>query len=68
MKNSEILELTTVEIENKILDEKTSLGRMKMNHAISPLENPMKIRDARRLVARLETELSKRFINEAQNS
>jgi large subunit ribosomal protein L29 len=34
---------------------------MKMNHAISPIENPMKIRVTRRGVAMLHTELTKRI-------
>ncbi len=60
MKNSEIRELTTKELIEKIEDEKTHYSRMKLNHTISPLDNPNKLREARRVVAKLKTELRKR--------
>ena len=64
MKNSEIRELTTQEIAEKIEAEKSALTRMKLNHAISPLENPLQIKDARRNIARLMTELRQRQLTE----
>ena len=63
MKTSEIKDLTTEEIREKIETEKAALTKMKMNHAVSPLENPMLIRTTRRNIARLMTELRKREIN-----
>ena len=63
MKTSEIKDLTTEEIREKIETEKAALTKMKMNHAVSPLENPMLIRTTRRNIARLMTELSKRELN-----
>ena len=60
MKTSEIKDLTTEEIREKIETEKAALTKMKMNHAVSPLENPMLIRLTRRNIARLMTELRKR--------
>ena len=60
MKTSEIKDLTTEEIREKIETEKAALNKMKMNHAVSPLENPMLIRLTRRNIARLMTELRKR--------
>ena len=55
MKTSEIIELSSAEILERIDANQDSLTRMKMNHAISPLDNPMKIRETRRNIARLET-------------
>lgn len=55
MKTSEIRELSAKEIEERIENEKNLIFRQKMNHAISPLDNPMKIRETRRNLARLET-------------
>jgi large subunit ribosomal protein L29 len=55
MKTSEIRELSAKEIEERIENEKTLIFKQKMNHAISPLDNPMKIRETRRNIARLET-------------
>ena len=68
MKTSEIRELTTQEILERIDNEKTSLVRMKLNHAITPLDNPNKIKETRGNIARLLTELRKRELNEQQNS
>ena len=63
MKTSEIKDLTTEEIREKIETEKAALTKMKMNHAVSPLENPMLIRTTRRNIARLMTELRTRELN-----
>lgn len=63
MKQSEICELTTEEIKEKIATEQSALTKLKMNHAVSPLENPMLIRTTRRNIARLMTELRKRELN-----
>ena len=63
MKTSEIKDLTTEEIREKIETEQAALTKMKMNHAVSPLENPMLIRTTRRNIARLMTELRKRELN-----
>ena len=63
MKTSEIKDLSTEEIREKIETEKAALTKMKMNHAVSPLENPMLIRTTRRNIARLMTELRKRELN-----
>ena len=63
MKTSEIKDLTTEEIKEKIETEKAALTKMKMNHAVSPLENTMLIRTTRRNIARLMTELRKRELN-----
>ena len=60
MKNSEIKELTTAEIIEKISVTKEELVRMKLNHTVNPLENPMRIRFTRKDVARLMTELRNR--------
>ena len=60
MKNSEIKELTTAEIIERILNTKDELVRMRLNHSVNPLENPMKIRFTRKNIARLNTELRKR--------
>jgi len=67
MKNSEIRQLTTKELVEIIEEEKIKLVKMKMNHAISPLENPLDIRNARRTIARLKTELRRRQLEESKN-
>ncbi|RMG79649.1 MAG: 50S ribosomal protein L29 [Bacteroidetes bacterium] len=60
MKNTEIIQLTTDELLDKIAEEKANYAKLKMNHAISPLENPLILRQKRKYIARLLTELNKR--------
>ena len=63
MKTAEIKELQDNEIREKIAAEKASLAQMKMNHAVSPLENTCKIGETRKNIARLMTELRQRELN-----
>lgn len=60
MKQSIVKDLTTDEIREKIKEEKANYVKLKMAHAVSPVENPMKIRASRRAIARMVTELKKR--------
>lgn len=68
MKPTEIKELTTREIEERIDNEKSMLSRLKLGHIISPLDNPMKIRETRKNIARLRTDLRTRQLNEKKKS
>lgn len=63
MKNSEIRELSTPELLEKIGEENVVLTRMKINHTISPLDNPVQLREQRRTIARLLTEKTRRELN-----
>jgi large subunit ribosomal protein L29 len=60
MKQSEIIELSTDELQEKLGSLKKSYNDLKMAHSITPLEVPMQLRGLRRDVARLATELTKR--------
>jgi large subunit ribosomal protein L29 len=60
MKQKDIQALSVQELKDKLHEEKGSLEKMHLNHKISPVENPMKIRESRKLVARLSTELTKK--------
>jgi large subunit ribosomal protein L29 len=62
MKNSEIRALSLEELQEKLNTEKTNMQNLRFAHAISPLENPMKIREAKATIARLNTELRRREI------
>ena len=64
MKASEINELSVKEIEERIDNEKNFLIKQKLNHAISPLDNPLKIRETKKTIARLETILRKKALEE----
>ena len=60
MKREDIKELSNDELRLRLEEEKALYVKMKMNHVISPIENPMKIRMTRRGIAMLNTELTKR--------
>jgi large subunit ribosomal protein L29 len=60
MKNSEIRTLTVEELREKISSEKENLRKLRFAHQISAIENPMRIRETRKLIARLSTELRKK--------
>jgi len=60
MKNSEILELSTEELNAKIKDERANLTKLRFAHAVSAIENPTRITKVRKGIAQLNTELTKR--------
>jgi len=60
MKNKDIVGLPDTELNEKIKEGKANLNKATLNHAISPVEDPSKIRKDRRTVARMLTEVSKR--------
>jgi large subunit ribosomal protein L29 len=62
MKQSEIIALSVAELQEKLSETKKSYADLKMAHAISPLENPIQLRNVRRSVSRIATELTKREI------
>jgi large subunit ribosomal protein L29 len=58
MKQSEISKLSKEDLQDKLGEYVKQLEELKMTHAIAPLENPLQIRSARRVIARLKTALS----------
>ena len=68
MKTSEIKELSSPDLLERIDTEKTMLVRMKLNHAITPLDNQQKVKDVKLTIARLQTELRARELNKKSNS
>lgn len=55
MKTTEIKDLTLDELKEKLGSEKESLRKLKFAHQVSAIENPMKIKDTRRMIARINT-------------
>ena len=55
MKYSEIKAFSPEEHEEKLSEEQEKLHRLRFAHAISPIENPMDIKQSRRLIAKLKT-------------
>jgi large subunit ribosomal protein L29 len=60
MKNSEITALSLEELKEKLNTEQSNMQNMRFAHAITPLENPMRIRESRKTIARLNTEIRRR--------
>jgi large subunit ribosomal protein L29 len=63
MKASEVRELSTPDLIERIDSEKNMLLRMKLNHAITPLDNPRKLKETKVTIARLLTEMRARELN-----
>ena len=63
MKISEIKGLDTKELTERMENEVQKLQNMKLNHAITPLENPSQIKATRRDIARMKSELHQRELN-----
>jgi len=60
VKTSELVDLPEKELVEKLDNEKDYIMRLKLNHAISPLDNPLKIKETRRNIAKILTELNRR--------
>jgi large subunit ribosomal protein L29 len=63
MKTKEIREIETADLQEQVASLQAKLEQMKLNHAVSPLENPMQIRQTRRDIARMKTILRERELN-----
>ncbi len=67
MEQKVIIELSTPELQERLEQETSQIQKLKLNHAVSPIENPNKIREYKRTIARLKTELRRRAIEEQKN-
>ena len=63
MKKAELKELTVKELQERLEVAEKEYVQHKINHSISPLDNPLKIRADRRMIARMKTELRERELN-----
>ena len=63
MKAQILTDMPIGELNDLLQSERDRLVKMKMSHEVSPLENPMQIKFARKTVARIMTELSRRNIS-----
>lgn len=48
------------ELNSKATELEATLEKMQLNHAITPLENPLTLRSTRREIARVKTQLNKK--------
>ena len=63
MKMTDIKVLETKELAEKLETAVADYNQMKLNHAVTPMENPSQIKAARRDIARMKTELRQRELN-----
>ncbi len=63
MKIAEIREMSTADLRERVAAEKVRYNQMILNHSISPLDNPAQIKQLRRTIARMLTELHQRESN-----
>ena len=68
MKPSELKEISTKELIERLETEKDDYTRLKLNHAVSPLDNPLKLRHSRRNIARMISEIRKRQLSDNSKS
>lgn len=64
MEQAVIRELSTADLLERLEEENKQLVKLKLNHAVSPLENPNKITAYRKTIARIQTEIRRRQIEE----
>jgi len=60
MKQAEVKEMSIAELNEKLENLESTLTSLTLQHSVSQLENPLKIRQTRRAIARLQTEVRKR--------
>lgn len=63
MKSKEVRELETKDLAERLETAVANYNQMKLNHSITPLENPSQIKAARSDIARMKTELRQRELN-----
>ena len=59
-KQEAIREISTTDLKERVEQAREQLVKMKLNHAVSPLDNPNQIRETRKNIARYLTELRRR--------
>jgi large subunit ribosomal protein L29 len=60
MKQEEIVQLSAEDLQDRLDEAVEKMGKLRLTHKVSPLENPAEITALRKTIARLNTEVSKR--------
>ena len=66
MKKVDFSQTSTSDLKEKLKDDRNGLDKMCFTHAISPIENPMRIPQTKKVIARVLTELRKRELAETK--
>jgi large subunit ribosomal protein L29 len=67
MKQEVVKEMSTADLRDRLVEERKHLTKLKLNHAVSPLENPQVIVESKKTIARMLTELRRRELEEQNN-
>ena len=65
--NIKLISLSTEELQEMLVNTENELTKRKMSHKTAELENPLEIRFVRRNVARINTEIKKRELQNTTN-
>ncbi len=68
MKQEVVREMSTADLVERLDEEVKHLTKLKLNHAVSPLDNPHKIVESKKTIARMKTEIRKRELQEQNNN
>ena len=67
MKISEIRDLSTAELEEKLQDSKKELFNLRFQKAVNQLENPKRITEVKKTIARILTVINNRELEDSAN-
>jgi len=67
MKNEVIREFSTAELQELLINKTEQFVTTRLNNAVSPIENTNEMRDLKKVVARVKTELRKRQLEEQKS-
>lgn len=68
MKQEVVREMSTADLVERLDEEVKHLTKLKLNHAVSPLDNPHKIVESKKTIARMKTEIRKRELQGQNNN
>ncbi len=63
MKKEEFKEIPTADLQERLAQMEKDYRQLRINHAVSPLDNPAQITADRKMIARVKTELRARALN-----
>ena len=63
----DIKDLSTSDLKERVIDTKINLKKTEFNNVVSPIDNPLLIRDMRRDIAKLKTEIRRRELETSEN-
>lgn len=67
-KSIELSQMTVDELQSELQATEVQYGKMQMEHAVRGLENPLTLREVRRDIARIKTEVKKRELDNVDTS